>query len=144
MLAPSETDPTNDEVRTALDRVCASEELRSSPQLMAFLRFVVDATLRGESHLIKAYTIAVQALGRDAAFDATTDPIVRVQAGRLRRALERYYAGPGAADSILIYIPLGHYVPEFRWRQIHAKHSALVADLLRNWRNPSQLFSTNR
>src|SRR5262249_34863379 len=56
--------PTNDEIRAALDRVIASEALRSSPQLIAFLRFVVETTLRGERHLIKAYTIAVEALGR--------------------------------------------------------------------------------
>src|SRR5262249_45355136 len=134
MLARSETDPTNDEVRAALNRV--SEALRSSPQLIAFLRFVVEASLRGESHLIKAYTIAVQALGRDAGFDATTDPIVRVEAGRLRRALERYYAGPGAADSVRIHIPRGRYVPEFQLSQVDAPESTgSLADFLSNWRN---------
>jgi len=109
--------PTNDEVRTALNRVIASEALRGSPQLIAFLRFVVEATLGGESGRIKAYTIAVEALGRGHDFDPNTDPIVRVEAGRLRRALERYYAAAGAIDTILIHIPRGHYVPEFHYRQ---------------------------
>src|SRR5262249_34232343 len=66
---------------------------------------------------IKAYTIAVEALGRGEDFDPYIDPIVRVDAGRLRRALERYYAGVGATDTILIHIPRGHYFPEFRYRQ---------------------------
>ena len=112
--------PTHDEVHAALNRVIASEALRGSPQLIAFLRFVVEATLRGEGHLIKAYTIAVEALGRGKDFDPNTDPIVRVEAGRLRRALERYYAGVGANDPMLIEIPRGHYVPEFRYRQIES------------------------
>jgi len=117
MLARSEIGPTNDEIRAALDRVIASEALQNSPHLIAFLRFVVDATLRGESHQIKGYTIAVQALGRGEDFDANIDPIVRVEAGRLRRALERYYVSIGTTDPILIHIPLGRYAPEFRYRQ---------------------------
>jgi hypothetical protein len=110
--------PIHDEVHAALNRVIASEALRGSPQLIAFLGFVVEATLRGEGHLIKAYTIGVEALGRGKDFDPNTDPIVRVEAGRLRRALERYYAGVGETDPILIHIPRGHYVAEFRYRQI--------------------------
>jgi hypothetical protein len=134
--------PTEEEVHAALDRVIASEPLRSSPQLIAFLRFVVEGTLRGEGHLIKAYTIAVEALGRGADFDPNTEPIVGVEAGRLRRALERYYAGLGAADPILIHIPLGHYVPEFQRSQVRAARSG--ADLIRNWWSQlSKLFSAD-
>src|SRR5262249_58005353 len=107
-----------------------------SPQLIAFLRFVVEATLRGERHLIKAYTIAVEALGRGADFDAGADPIVRVEAGRLRRALQRYYAG--TTDPILIHIPLGHYIPEFRYRQdaiaTTRKSFTRLLHHLRSWR----------
>lgn len=100
-------------VRRALARVLDSEELRSSPQLSNILRFVVEATLEGRSEAIKGYTIAVEALGRDASFDPQADPIVRVEATRLRRALERYYAGAGAADEIEIVVPRGSYVPQF-------------------------------
>jgi len=136
MLARSGTGPTNNDVRAALERVIASGGLRNSPQLIAFLRFVVEATLRGDGHLIKAYTIAVEALGRGKDFDPSIDPIVRVEAGRLRRALERYYAGAGADESPLIHIPIGRYVPEFQLRQTHAsKRSGSVTELFRNWRN---------
>lgn len=104
---------TPEAVRHALALVLGSDELRSSPQLGNILRFVVEATLEGRREAIKGYTIAVEALGRDASFDPQADPIVRVEATRLRRALERYYAGAGAGDEIEIAIPRGSYVPQF-------------------------------
>nr|WP_255607710.1 hypothetical protein [Ancylobacter sp. Lp-2] len=99
--------------REALARVLEAEELRASPQLSTILRFVVEATLDGRREAIKGYTIAVEALGRDPSFDPQVDPIVRVEATRLRRALQRYYAGAGASDDIEIVIPRGSYVPLF-------------------------------
>ena len=45
-----------------------------------------------------------------------TDPIVRVEAGRLRDRLSSYYEGEGLADRMLISIPKGGYVPEFSER----------------------------
>ncbi len=107
------------EIRAALDRVLASPPFPNSPQLLAFLRFVVEAALKGEVDHIKGYTIAVEALGRDQSFDPQTDPIVRVEAGRLRRALQQYYAGPGVDDPVIIDLPLGGYIPEFRRRTEH-------------------------
>ena len=104
------------EVLGALERLTASEELRASPQLMAFLAFVVETTRRGDANRIKAYTIAVEALGRGADFDPETDSIVRVVAGRLRRALDKYYAEAGAGDPVVIELPRGSYVPVFRRR----------------------------
>ena len=103
-------------VRMALDGLLASETFRASPQLAAFLRFVVEATLRGESGRIKGYTIGVEALGRPENFDPQIDPIVRVEATRLRRTLDRYYAGPGAADPIVFEMTRGSYVPAIRRR----------------------------
>ena len=94
--------------------MAASEAFRGSPQLVAFLRYVVEATLRGEQDRIKGYTIAVEALGRADDFDPQTDPIVRVEAMRLRRALNRYYANGGKHDPVVIDLPLGSYVPVFR------------------------------
>jgi hypothetical protein len=102
--------------RAALDRLLASETFRASPQLAAFLRFVVETTLRGDSARLKGYTIGVEALGRSDDFDPQSDPIVRVEATRLRRTLERYYAGPGAADPIVFEMTRGSYVPTIRRR----------------------------
>jgi len=112
--AHSEHRPSADEIRGALGRMAASEAFRASPQLISFLRYVVEATLRGEQHRIKGYTIAIEALGRTADFDPQSDPIVRVEAIRLRRTLTRYYANGGKYDPVAIDLPTGSYVPLFR------------------------------
>lgn len=106
--------PTTEEIRAALGRVAVSEAFRACPQLVAFLRYVVEATLRGGQDRIKGYTIAVEALGRADDFNPQDDPIVRVEAMRLRRALQRYYANGGRDDAVQIVLPVGSYVPEFR------------------------------
>lgn len=100
-------------IRDALERVLASPDFSASPRLAAFLRFVVESTLDGRAEEIKGYTIAVEALGRPTSFDPQADPIVRVEATRLRRALERYYTALGTDDAIVIDIPKGGYVPQF-------------------------------
>ena len=112
--------PTPDEIRAALDRIQVSEIFARSPQLGAFLRFVVEAVLHGKSDRIKAYTIGIEVLRRDTRFDPQVDPIVRVEATRLRRTIERYYTGPGAEDPIIIDLPRGSYVPTFRRRRNNA------------------------
>src|SRR5262249_33734741 len=114
MINRSIGEPRPDEVRAALNRIIASDLLRHSPQLVAFIRFIVETTLRGEASRIKGYTIAIEAFGRGESFDPETDPIVRVEAGRLRRALEQYYTRDGATDDIVIELPRGRYVPSFR------------------------------
>jgi hypothetical protein len=107
------TAPNRADILASLDRVLASPGFRASPRLSSFLRFVVEETVAGRGNRIKGYTVAVVALGRSESFDPQTDPIVRVEAGRLRRALERYYAGPGSDDEIVITLPRGSYIPSF-------------------------------
>src|SRR5262245_24790409 len=102
-----------EQVRTELNRILASPGFSHSPRLAAFLRFVVESSLSGKADYIKSYTIGVEALGRSEGFDPHVDPIVRVEAGRLRKALARYYSGSGAARSVLIDLPRGSYVPVF-------------------------------
>jgi hypothetical protein len=114
VLSAQADDPIGEgEIRLALERMAESEAFRGSPQLIAFLRYVVEATLRGQADRIKGYTIATEALGRTVDFDPQADPIVRVEATRLRRALDRYHAAAGAAG-VRIDVPLGSYVPVFR------------------------------
>jgi tetratricopeptide (TPR) repeat protein len=100
-----------DALRCALARVVASETFRNAPRLVSFLSYVVEKTIAGEGAALKGYTIATQALGRGEDFDPQADPIVRVEAGRLRRALQTYYEGEGAADPLRIVVPVGSYVP---------------------------------
>jgi tetratricopeptide (TPR) repeat protein len=114
--ADSEPRPAADEARAALGQILASEPFRPSAQLRVFLKYIVETTLRGEADRIRAFTIAVEAFGRDKDFNPQGDPIVRVEAARLRRAIEQYYAGPGTDDAVEIHVPRGSYVPQFRYR----------------------------
>jgi hypothetical protein len=77
-------DPQPKEIRDTLERIAASAAFSRSDQLARFLRFVVDETLAGRGHLLKEYTIGVEALGRPSRFDPTTDSGVRVAARQLR------------------------------------------------------------
>ncbi len=102
-----------EQVRTQLDRILASQELQGSDRLCRFLRFTVAARLRGEQDQIKEYLIGREVFDRNGDYDPRIDPIVRVEARRLRRKLEEYYAGPGLADPVRIEFPKGSYVPVF-------------------------------
>src|SRR5262245_59904998 len=84
-----------------------------SPQLAELLRYVVEKTLGGDGASIKAYSIAVDVLGRPQSFAPQADPIVRVQARRLRTLLEQFYDTGQARTNVQIRLPIGRYVPEF-------------------------------
>ena len=97
--------PSPEAVREQLDRILASGEFVAPDRLKSFLRFAVEETLAGRAERLKAYTIAVDVFGRDESFDPQTDPVVRMEAGRLRRRLERYYLAAGTTDPVRIEIP---------------------------------------
>lgn len=103
----------SDACRAQLARILDSSDFDATDRERRFLDFVVNETLSGRGDRIKAYAIAVEVFGRDASFDPQADPIVRVEAGHLRRALERYYLTAGLADPIRIDMPKGAYVPTF-------------------------------
>src|SRR5262249_24378093 len=79
-----------------------------------FLEYVIEETLAGRAARLKAYNIATTVFGRPDSFDPQLDPVVRMEAGRLRRALERFYLLDGAAGSLRIAMPKGEDIPEFR------------------------------
>lgn len=106
--------PCADTVRAHLRHVLSHSEFAAAPQLSAFLNYIVERKLEGAEDRIKAYSIATEALGRPSSFDAQNDPIVRVQARRLRQALMAYYADPKADDTVRIVLTAGGYVPEFK------------------------------
>lgn len=108
-------DPSREEIEAELERVIASPGLARSPQLANFLKYIVHAKLSGNAAGIKAYAVAVDVFGRPNTFDPQADPIVRVQARRLRAALEAYYLAPDNTRRVRIYLPVGGYVPEFEF-----------------------------
>lgn len=103
-------EPTAAEVTAALERILRSRSFAHAARASDFLRFVVDKTLAGEGSRLKGYTIAIHVFGRSADFDAKTDPLVRVEALRLRQRLTEYYAGEGASDRVRLELPRGGYV----------------------------------
>ncbi len=107
--------PDEAAVRAALAATLAGKAFRDSPQLRAFLTFIVGETLAGRSAELKGYSIATLALGRPADFDPQTDPIVRVQAGRLRQALAEHEAETPDAG-VVIRLDRGTYAPTFALR----------------------------
>jgi Tol biopolymer transport system component len=104
-------------VRAQLDKILSSRSFSGADRATGFLRFVVDKTLAGEADQLKEYVLAVEALGRKPSFDPRIDPIVRVEAGRLRGRLEEYYQTEGSGDDLLITLPRGGYVPTFERRE---------------------------
>jgi len=103
-------------INEQMEHILCSPEFTATKAQRAFLRYVVEKTLSGESEEIKGYTVATEVFGRKDDFDQATDPIVSIQANKLRRALEHYYLAAGPNDPIRIDIPKGTYVPKFSAR----------------------------
>jgi hypothetical protein len=111
---PAPSTPDAADVLGELERILASSDFDASPRSRAFLHFIVDETLAGRQGELTQEAIATRVFGRREDFDPTVDPIVRIQAGRLRRSLERYYLLGGADDPVRIELPRGGYVPVTR------------------------------
>ncbi|MEP3331548.1 hypothetical protein [Sedimentitalea sp.] len=108
--------PSHDEIRLELERILSHPDFGGSERRRDFLRFVVEEALAGRARSLKGFTIALAVFGRDESFDSKTDPVVRLEARRLRQDLDSYYVGPGAADPVRINIPKGGYAPHFEAR----------------------------
>src|SRR5215471_2540559 len=119
-------------VRAELDRLLASELFARSPRLSSFLKFIVEKTLAGEGESLKEHVIAVELYGKSADFNTAEDPIVRIDARRLRDRLREYYAG--ARDGgVIISVPKGSYVPVFLATAVVAATSADTRVVPRSW-----------
>ncbi|KRB25739.1 hypothetical protein [Mesorhizobium sp. Root172] len=101
------------EAREELERVLSDPQFQCSERNKKFLRFVAEELFAGREGALKAYSIAVDVFGRPSSFDASTDPIVRIEATRLRSALSRYYELYGSSREVSIELPKGRYVPMF-------------------------------
>ena len=108
-----------DEVRRQLDKLVASPWFARSGRMCRFLRFAVEHALAGTGNEIKEYVVGVEVFDRTADYDPRVDPIVRVEARRLRAKLEAYYASTGKNDAVLIEFPKGTYAATCRARAQH-------------------------
>jgi hypothetical protein len=82
-------------VREHLLRITESKAFRRSERLRIFLRFAVEQWLEAPAETMKEYRIGTEVYGRLASFDPRSDPIVRVEARRLRAKLKEYYKSEG-------------------------------------------------
>ncbi len=99
-----------------MDKILASRLFARSERLCRFLRFCVELTLDEKSDQLKEQLVGVEVFDRKGDYDPRTDPIVRVEARRLRSKLKAYYTSSGRPDCLLIDLPKGAYVPSFRMR----------------------------
>ena len=108
-------------IERQLQRICLDRHFIESQILRKFLSFIVEETMLGRANCLKEYTIALSVLEKPPDFRPKENGIVRIHAGRLRRALQQYYGENGHEDQIVITIPKGQYVPIFTDR----KHAAM-------------------
>jgi TolB-like protein/Flp pilus assembly protein TadD len=133
--APAPTSlQADDSVREHLERILISPAFQQCDRLKRFLKFIVLEAVAGRRHELKEYVIGVHVFGKEDTFDPRTDPIVRVQARRLRAKLVRYYREGGRADETVIELPKGGYAPVFKQRDapVLVKRSVSAALVSRN------------
>ncbi len=97
-----------------LERILASATFRPVDRLKRFLKFVVQETIAGRGDQLKEYVIGVHVFDKEQSFDPRADPIVRVQARRLRARVVRYYREEAHPDELVIDLPKGRYSPAFK------------------------------
>ncbi len=119
----STTELDSSEVTAALNGILTTDKFSASPQMSAFLKYVVEQTLLGNTRRIKAFTVGIEALGKSSSFDPQTDPSVRVLAKRLRSSLDAYYE-QNPNTSIFIEMKPGSYIPRFVLRSEMNQSSA--------------------
>ncbi len=108
--------PSAQDVIAQLEQMLGGGSFKASQRRRAMLQFIVDETLAGRGDRLKGVTVAQGVFGRDETFDQQSDPVVRLEARRLRADLDSYYVDAGAQDRVRITVPKGAYVPHFAWQ----------------------------
>ena len=111
-------------IREQLARILKSGPFHQSQRRQRFLEYVVNETLAGRGERLKGYNIALQVFDRPETFDPTVDPLVRIEAARLRDKLREYYEADGQNDPIRIDLPKGSYAPQIEFRHQSAPQIA--------------------
>ncbi|HPT27399.1 MAG TPA: tetratricopeptide repeat protein [Bryobacteraceae bacterium] len=105
--------PSPERIRQALDKIVSSPDFVSAGRLSPFLAHLVNTALGGETDRLKESVLGVEFFERGTDYDPRLDPVVRIEARRLRLRLEKYYRAAGANDIVRIGLPKGGYVPSF-------------------------------
>src|SRR6201993_2463026 len=99
----------------SLARVLNDGLATASDRQRRLIQYLATEEIEGRGDRLKAVSIATEVLGRSADFDPQTDSIVRVEMGRLRKALDFYYQTHGVNDPVRIKFEKGSYRPKFEW-----------------------------
>lgn len=110
------------DARAEAERLLADPRLHVSERHRAFLRYIIDALFEGRGNTVKAYSIAIDVFNRPPTFDPSSDPIVRIEATRLREALAKYYEQIGNEDGARLDIARGRYLPVFSPRGLNSQN----------------------
>ena len=105
-------------IREQLDRILNSGPFHQAPRRRRFLEYIVNEALAGRGERLKGYNVALAVFDRAETFDPNIDPIVRLEAARLRDRLREYYEGDGQGDPIRIELPKGTYTPRIEFSQV--------------------------
>lgn len=114
MAQPRSSPSQHSAIRRQLEKIAAHGLFARSERMVRFLRLAVERTLEGKADELKEYLIGVEVFDRPSSYDPRVDPIVRVEARRLRSKLKAYYAGDGNNDPVRIEFRTGGYAPQIR------------------------------
>ena len=119
---PAVDGPEKEAVLRELESILNSPFFRTSNRSKQFLSYVVQHTLEGNHEPLKERTIGAKLFQRPVGYATGDDPVVRVQAGEVRRRLEQYHHAGLTQSPVRIELPVGSYAPEFRWAPITPQH----------------------
>src|SRR5436190_1237122 len=148
--SPALSDMASETIRAELDKVLENPYFSHSARLSRFLRFAVERAIHGRSDELKEYILGLEVFDRKDTYDPRVDPIVRVEASRLRNKLKKYYLTEGKDDPIEIRIPVGTYAPVFVTREAEknelapsdsSRHATPTPTARRNWKSMALIAS---
>ncbi len=122
-----ESDSDRAAIREQLERILASPLFRNSKRYPSLLRYVVEQALEGHGSELKERTLGIEVFGRTPDYDTNLDPVVRISAAEIRKRIAQYYHEPGREEELRIDLPLGSYVPEFRFPSAKPKPIEIAA-----------------
>jgi serine/threonine-protein kinase len=116
LVTATKQQPDGESIRRQLERVLSGRTFADAERMSRFLRFAVEHSLSGNSARLKEIIIGLEVFDKPPSYDPRLDPIVRVEARRLRAKLAAYYQSEGQHDDLIIELPKGAYAPVFRPR----------------------------
>jgi TolB-like protein len=123
-------------IREQLARILHSGPFHQSRRRQRFLEYLVNETLAGRGERLKGYNVALEVFDRPETFDPVVDPLVRIEAARLREKLREYYEIEGRSDRVRIDLPKGAYAPHIEFRQDQAPTQGSLTPQPRSRKTP--------